>query len=718
MRYAMHVFWVVLLALLFATLSLHLAPLSLCDIGTGYDLACARGFETREQANGSTFRWSDNYAEIHMPHLGYGASHIVVLNLRSGRPAGSPPVQALFGLYGRPLLQTAIPFLDRRYALLLPARPLVGDLARLQITSTTWKPSPISRTFGLIVQQAKAYPTNGLRWPGPLLVASWCALLLAVSILSKQHLAWVVIAACMLLALCYIPTGIHYIPWLALLVGVVGLVAPASSRIRQDAGATRDRQDAGATRDRQDVRPTTLIYIALSTTLYLSATLIDIPYVWIRVLLLASAGALALVSALSSRFCPAVLIASAAVLRLVWLGARLLSGTTFLDKDIELFYSYGMALRDIGLPEVEYPTGALLTWGALSWVSGDSREAFALLLPLLNSVCDVVIVAAIALLATIPFGDTTRLTGGDSEPPRRQEHQGLKDATGIGLHLAAWYAWSPLLEPFIFAKYDALPTALLASGIVLFAYKRPGLSGIALALGAVIKWTPLLATPFLVLHLLRQRHWSGLWRFILLHGGVLALCSLPFALQNRETFLMPYHLQGGRSMNGESFWFLIALLLKPAYYHHVGAPWGALSDSILPVNLMVAVQLATLALLGIFAWLRPLNMKRTLALAALAPALFLILNRIFSPQYVVSISVSLLLALTLLPLASVRKHHVLLALLVLAQGCNLFVWPFFTDHYWIFANSILYSTLLGISIWVIYAASSYASASASTASHT
>lgn len=705
----MHGFWVVLLALVCATLSLHLAPLSLCDIGTGYDLACARGFETREQANGYTFRWSDDYAEIHMPHFGYGTAHIVVLNLRSGRPAGSPPVQALFGLNGRPLLQTNIPFLDRRYALLLPARPLVGDLARIQITSTTWKPSPISRTFGLIVQQAKAYPTDGFRWPGLLLVASWCALLLAVSLLSKQRLAWVVIVACVLLALCRIPTGIYYMPWLALLVGVGIGVGQASSSSNTSVGQASSPSNTKALPYTRGLggdksTTTTLIYVALSTAFYLSATLIDIPYVWIRVLLLASAGVLALVAALSSRLSPAALIASAAVLRLVWLGARLLSGTTLLDKDIELFYSYGMALRDIGLPEVEYPTGALLTWGALSWVSGDSREAFALLLPLLNSVCDVVIVAALVWLATMPFGDSLR------------DRLEAYPTANTGLQLAACYAWSPLLEPFIFAKYDALPAVLLAGGLVLFAYKRPGLSGVALALGAVIKWTPLLATPFLMLHLLRQRCGSGLGRFILLHGGVLALCSLPFALQNRETFLMPYRLQGGRSMNGESFWFLVTLLLEPAYYQEVGAPWGALSDSILPVNLMVAVQLATLAVLGILAWLRPLTRQRTLAFAALAPALFLILNRIFSPQYVLSISVSLLLALALLPPASVNMHRVLLVLLVGAQGCNLFVWPFFTTHYWVLANSVVYSAVLGISIWVIYAAV-FGYACASNASH-
>ncbi|GIV95505.1 MAG: hypothetical protein KatS3mg057_0162 [Herpetosiphonaceae bacterium] len=184
------------------------------------------------------------------------------------------------------------------------------------------------------------------------------------------------------------------------------------------------------------------------------------------------------------------------------------------------FYSYGMALREIGLPEVEYPSGALLPWAMLSWMSGNSREAFALLFPMLNIACDMLIVAALLWLL--------RAARSSAHAP----------STVLAAAPAGLYAFAPLLEPFVFAKYDSLPAALALGGLALFAARRPGLAGAALGLGATIKWTPLLAAPLLALHLIRERNWREL---VLFTAGLLvsaAATSLPFALTNPAAFLL------------------------------------------------------------------------------------------------------------------------------------------------------------------------------------
>jgi hypothetical protein len=262
----------------------------------------------------------------------------------------------------------------------------------------------------------------------------------------------------------------------------------------------------------------------------------------------------------------------------------------------------------------------------------------------------------------------------------------------LALAPAAFYAFSPLLEPFVFAKYDALPTALATVGILLFAARRPGLSGLALGLGTVIKWTPSLAAPFLLLHQFRQRYWHGLLR--LAGWGVAAgvLCSLPFALADMGIFTLPYRLQGGRDMNGESVWALVALLLEPALYSELDAPWGPLKSSMLSLWLMTVVQLAVLGASGVLALLKPCDMRRTLALAAMAPALFLASNRVFSPQYMLPISVAVLAALAVLPPRRTTMV-VALVLLVLAQVANLLVWPFFVGEYWLLASGVLFAAL-------------------------
>jgi hypothetical protein len=218
--------------------------------------------------------------------------------------------------------------------------------------------------------------------------------------------------------------------------------------------------------------------------------------------------------------------------------------------------------------------------------------------------------------------------------------------------------------------------------------------------GATVKWTPLLAAPFLALHLARHRQWHSLARLLFWHLAAIALLSLPFALTNLDAFLLPYHAQGGRGMNGESVWALVAFLKDPSLLKQVAAPWGALPHEALPVSLMVGVQGVALGFAGLAALVRPPTIGRTLALAALAPTLFLTLNRVFSPQYMLPISAGLLAALAVLqPGAKVGPW--LLALLALAQVSNLLVWPFGLQEGWIAASAVLFGCLLWLSGWVI-----------------
>lgn len=731
-----------LLAVLVALVTHWLAPVPACDIGSGTDLICARGFETRETAYGSSFRWSNASAEIHLASVGYGRPLLVDVQLRSGRPAGAAPVPAAIGVNGRLLTHLAVPVYDRQYKILLPATFPTGDIARLQVASETWKPNTLSRTFGLVLVKARIVPTQGRSLPGPLFLLSWLALFLVVQVYALHTFAsirvslWLYALLLALAALALVVPVVPYLSWLALLVGGSVLVWRAVWCLPCE--NQQEQRDGFASTTSVGICGHLWLQSLLACVPYgLLITGVVPPSAHAPVLLLSAV--LATGVALLYTFKPLREIPSSVIVqlvlitgwvRLVLVASRLLSGRTWVDGDVELFYAYGTALRDIGLPQVEYPTGALMVWAVLSWLSGSSRELFALLLPVLNIACDMALVAVLAYLGL--HAEQT-----NQPPMNTDEHSYDVSAMRWSLVPAALYAFSPLLEPFLFAKYDSLPAVLAIGALAFFAAGRVGLSGIALALGATIKWTPLLAVPFLVLHLLRFRRWRELLRFVLLHGLTLAACSLPFALSDMDAFTLPYRIQGGRGMNAESIWMLVAWLRDSDVLHSIDAPWGAVRSGALPVWVMVGGQAVALGITGLIALLRPPALWRTLALAALAPALFLITNRIFSPQYMLSITAALYAAVALTfrwgddgppdsgtdiisrndattqrpgkglwilhnHFQGTRRIGMLLVLvLVLAQVCNLLIWPFFMQTYWFVASGMMFAAVLAVGAWVL-----------------
>ena len=162
---------------------------------------------------------------------------------------------------------------------------------------------------------------------------------------------------------------------------------------------------------------------------------------------------------------------------------------------------------------------------------------------------------------------------------------------------------------------------------------RWALSGAVLGLGALVKWTPGLTAVVLVAWLLASRR----GRDALAHAGsfaaVVLLAYLPFLVWNHDHVLAAYSRQSGRSITPESMWYL---LLRPFDLARVrthlsfaaGAPeWADALAVALQVGLLLALVVAAVLVRG--------RLRSAVALAALAPAVFLLTNRIFSPQFVI-----------------------------------------------------------------------------------
>jgi hypothetical protein len=735
---------VVVVAFLATWLATLLAPPPGCAVGTGADLGCARGFQTRETDGRRSFRWTDERAWVALSGLGWSGPSTLSLALAAPRPQGvrQPLVSLRAGSLQASFTAPAAP---RRYHILaMPGRP-GADTLTVELSSATFVPHGDSRDLGVAVYDLRALPLGGLRLPGLLPSAALAIIGLALRRLFEQRpetreqrtieqenkrtrnyqlpatsrrpptvvASIMAVSGIVALALLWIALPGRVVPFLPALAALLALAAWGLPRLGQLGlpGPVWACALGGA---------------ALDGLLVAGV----VPGMWIVGVLIAQA-ALAVWGALSLRGRPAsyaALLLIALAVRLLALASRLLLGFGSVDPDTELFYNYGRATIELGVPVAEYPSGALLIWALLALPG--SRELFALLLPLLNLACELAIVGALAWLGAPQAGRSSN--GGAS---RDDGTPGLSGLAPRPLHsdqsshqpasLALFYAISPLLIPFWHAKYDPLPAALTLAGLALFYAGRAGWAGAALGLGGAIKWAPWLAAPFIGWHLLRkgasrmaaQVH-SGSGQqngrrarrsgppatshqlpafLISLLAAILAV-SLPFALRSWQGFLTPYTVQGARPLIGESIWFLPALLLEPELLVRLAAPWSGVESAWVSPALTLSVQLLALAALGLIQLLRPIDQRRTLALAALAPAAFLLLNRVFSPQYALPISASLLAAGSLL-CSSRGATRALILLLALMQAANQLVWPH-TRSYWPAASAVMFAAAVGASIWL------------------
>jgi hypothetical protein len=658
---------IALAALLVAMGATVVAAPPLCDIGAGEDVGCARGFETREGDGYGSFRWTDGHAGVTLAAAGYGGPYIVDVVMASPRPpyAPSPSVTLLIADVS---VEVAPADATRRYRFLHPPGFPSGDAIRLTIQSDTWKPADDRRNLGVLVYLARARPLGAPALPSVQHTLALLAIGLAAVRVGRRvaHPARQTAISLTMIGVCgalwgWLPTQIApFLPIYALLLGSAALLFARAERRAPPQQPVTWREPA---------------WLAALGGVALDALVVAgiARGAWVVPVIGAQA---ALVvwgtwSAVGRLWSLTDLLRIALAVRLLALASRLLSGEIGSDPDVELFYNYGRATLELGLPIVEYPSGALIPWALLALPG--SRELFALALPLVNTAADLVIVWAIWQIGA----------------QRRATEAGDNAAAP-----ACFYALSPLLLPFWHGKYDALPTALLALGLVAFAHRRMGWSGGALGIGGALKWTPWLAAFALALGLerARSRHPFALLAFAA--GGFIAVAatSIPFALIDWRRFLAPYTLQGGRAITGESLWFLALLISTPEHRLRLPAPWGAVETGQWFLGVAVAVQGAMLAGLMLSALRSPLPAWRLIALAALMPAAFLLLNRVFSPQYMVTITVAALIASAAVgaPPHAIRR---IILLLAIAQAANLLVWPN-TVSWWTLASAIMFVTTL------------------------
>lgn len=337
------------------------------------------------------------------------------------------------------------------------------------------------------------------------------------------------------------------------------------------------------------------------------------------------------------------------------------------DIDSRLVFRWqGNAILDGYYPRSEYPAGGVLLFALEAWLgAGSTRWTNAIVMVPFQLAC----VWAVWALRT-------------------------RFSSWLAAVVALWPASAFYWE----FKYDLAPAALLALGTLAAVRGRWGWGGVALGLGTLLKWTPLLSSVVLVANLLSRKRLHDARAHTLALVATLVVVYVPLLVWDPEAVTAAYTRQGDRPITAESLWYLPLRLAGEARVHgHIsygaGAPgWANVAAGVL--------QLAAIAALVALAWRA--SPRRASALAALAPGVFLLTNRIFSPQFAVVVLAGWALAAALV--VRDRREQLVAGLAAgVATAANAFVYPFalpFYDNTWPLASATLFVVGLALTAWL------------------
>lgn len=196
-------------------------------------------------------------------------------------------------------------------------------------------------------------------------------------------------------------------------------------------------------------------------------------------------------------------------------------------------------------------------------------------------------------------------------------------------------AASPVLLLSAVINWDLLAVACMSLAILAWTRERPGLTGLLIGLGAAAKLYPiLLLGPILLVALRSRRRGEALGKAALATGSAAvtwAAVNVPVYLWAPDGWLAFWEFNRDRGAEFGSLWLGIDLL----------------APDILPERIdVLVVGAALLALVGVVALsLMAPEPPRMAQLAFLAVAAFVLVNKVWSPQY----------ALWLLPLAVLAR---------------------------------------------------------------
>lgn len=250
-----------------------------------------------------------------------------------------------------------------------------------------------------------------------------------------------------------------------------------------------------------------------------------------------------------------------------------------------------------GLEYLEYPvlTGVFMRTAA--WLTPDSADfpepqrAYWFINAAMLMICAVIIAVCVS-----------RIAG-------RRPWDGLLVALAPALMLTATINW------------DLLAGALTCAALLMWSRSRPLAAGVLLGLATAAKFYPVLLLGPLFILCLRAGRWRA---FLLALGGAAGAwlaVNLPFMLRATQGWSTFYTFSGDRPVDVGSAWYVLV--------HRAGVSLDVEQVNLIAMGLVLGGCIA-LACLALLAPRRP----RLAQLAFLVVALFIVTNKVYSPQYV------------------------------------------------------------------------------------
>ncbi|BBG05587.1 MULTISPECIES: glycosyltransferase family 87 protein [Pseudonocardia] len=197
---------------------------------------------------------------------------------------------------------------------------------------------------------------------------------------------------------------------------------------------------------------------------------------------------------------------------------------------------------------------------------------------------------------------------------------------------AALVALSPLALVHVFTNFDALTVALATGALLALRRDRPGWAGVLIGLGAAAKLYPLLLLVPIVLVGWRRRSSGGLVRAAWATGAAAAAwvaVNLPVALAWPRGWAEFFLLNRTRPADPDSIWYALSWFTGWAGFD------GQLADGRAPAVLNAVTAVLMVLAVAAIAWLalRAPQPPAVAELAFLCVAAFLLVNKVWSPQY-------------------------------------------------------------------------------------
>jgi uncharacterized membrane protein len=198
---------------------------------------------------------------------------------------------------------------------------------------------------------------------------------------------------------------------------------------------------------------------------------------------------------------------------------------------------------------------------------------------------------------------------------------------------AAMFAAAPSLILAGLINWDLLAVALTSLGMLAWSRKRNFLAGALLGLAIATKFYPIVFFLPLLLLCWRARQLKAFWTAV---GGAAiawAVVDVPIWVARPEGWFRFYYFSRTRGADWGSIWYVFSRPESTVVFHH-DIHWFGWNYTTSQLNLYEAAAIA-IAFLGV-CWLALAARRRPRLpqLCFLTLAFFLVLNKVYSPQYV------------------------------------------------------------------------------------